>query len=88
MIWRSPEKQWSLPLEWCYEQGVGFLSFRTVSEGKDWTTKYIRWNDDRTEAYVLISTYYGGLAGTGYGIKVRKFGDQFVVIWMEMEYIS
>ena len=48
VIWRSAEehKDWSLPLEWCYEQGVGFLRFGTVSEGKDWTTKYIRWNDD------------------------------------------
>lgn len=67
---------------------MGFLHFGTVAEGKDWTTKCIRWNGDRTEAYVLISTYYGGLEGTGYGVKVRKFGDRWVVIWMEMEYIS
>lgn len=89
VIWRPAEaERWSLPLEWCYEQGVGFLSFGEVAEGRDWTTKCIRWNDDRTEAYVLISAYYGGLVGTGYGIKLRKFGDQWVVIWMEMEYIS
>jgi hypothetical protein len=59
-----------------------------VSEGKDWTGKIIRWNGDHSEAYVLISTYYGGLAGTGYGLKLRKFGEQWVVVWMEMEYIS
>jgi len=90
VIWRSmgEHNKWSLPLEWCYDQGVAFLSFRKVSEGKDWTTKCIRWNDDHTEAYVLISTYYGGLAGTGYGIKLRKIGQQWVVIWMKMEYIS
>jgi hypothetical protein len=90
VIWRSPEQKesWSLPLEWCYEQGLGFLRFGTVGEGENWATKLIRWNDDRTEAYVLISTYYGGLEGTGYGIKLRKFGGQWVVIWMEMEYIS
>jgi len=41
-----------------------------------------------TEACVLISTCYGGLEGTGYGIKLRKIGEQWVVVWMEMEYIS
>lgn len=90
VIWRSAEehKDRPLPLAKYYWQGVGFLRFRTVSEGKDWTTKCIRWNGDHTEAYVLISTYYGGLQGTGYGIKLRKSGQQWVVIWMEMEYIS
>jgi hypothetical protein len=90
VIWRSngKHKNWSHPLEWCYEQGVAFLSFERVSEGKDWTTRCIRWNGDHTEAYVLISTYYGGLAGTGYGVKLRKIGGQWVVIWMEMEFIS
>jgi hypothetical protein len=89
VIWRSNvHKKWSLPLEWCYEQGVAFLRFSRVSEGKDWTTKCIRWNADHTEAYVSISAYYGGLAGTGYGIKLRKIGGQWVVVWMEMEYIS
>jgi len=90
VIWRSKrdDENWSLPLEWCYQQGVGFLRFGTVSEGKDWTGKIIRWNGDHTEAYVLISTYYGGLEGTGYGIKLRKIGEQWVVVWMEMEYIS
>jgi hypothetical protein len=90
VIWRSARKDenWSLPLEWCYQQGVGFLRFGTVSEGKEWTEKIIRWNGDHTEAYVLISTYYGGLEGTGYGIKLRKIEEQWVVVWMEMEYIS
>jgi hypothetical protein len=90
VIWRVEDahKEWSSPLEWCYEQGVGFLRFGAVADGGDWATELIRWNEDRTEAYVLISAYYGGLAGTGYGIKLRKFGNQWLVIWMEMEYIS
>lgn len=89
VIWRSPDqKKWSLPLELYYEQGVAFLRFEKTSEGEDWTTQYITWNNDKTEAYVLISTYYGGLNGTGYGIKVRKFGEHWVVIMLEMEYIS
>src|SRR5262249_52325690 len=90
VIWKlnKDHRDWSHPLEWRYEQGVAFLRFGRASEGKDWTTRCIRWNGDHTGAYVSISTYYGGLAGTGYGIKVRKIGGQWVVVWMEMEYIS
>ena len=35
-----------------------------------------------------ISTYRGGLNGDGYEAKVRKFGDDWVVVSLTMAYVS
>jgi hypothetical protein len=36
----------------------------------------------------MISTYYGGLNGSGYRVVVRKFGDQWLPVELKMEYVS
>ena len=92
MLWVSSkeERNWELPLEQCYEQGVAFIQFTPAREGKTgpWEERLIQWNKEKTEAIVSISVYYGGLNGTGYSAKVKKFGDKWVVTSMKMEYIS
>lgn len=76
-------KDWSLPLEQCYEQGIAFIRMDEPgnTEGKEWES-------GKTEAHFSISIYYGGLNGTGYGATVRKVGNTWVVVEMHMDYIS
>lgn len=75
----------SLPLEQCYEQGIAFVRFSGDDrKGSD----MVSWNKDRTEARLIISTYFGGLNGTGYRAIVRKFGNDWVVVSMDMAYVS
>ncbi|MCH8274827.1 MAG: PQQ-like beta-propeller repeat protein, partial [Armatimonadetes bacterium] len=61
VVWHASEEheRWSTPLEWCYQQGVAFIGFRDYGQQGDsrpWSERCIRWNDDRTEATVTIST--------------------------------
>jgi hypothetical protein len=95
---------WMGPLIWsesrstnlgkCYGQGVGIIRFDPRPDAEDLPAKtpvwdkYIQWNADHTEASATISTYFGGLNGTGYTGRVRKFGSSWVVVSMEMTYIS
>lgn len=77
-IWTTDSgTRWTHPLEHCYEQGVAFIRMSKI-----------QWSSDKSTAIVEISTYYGGLNGTGYQASVKKFGDQWVVTSMRMSYIS
>jgi outer membrane protein assembly factor BamB len=73
-----------------YERGIGFIGFHSEGEskGKNWEDHIVTWNKNRTEAKLIISTYFGGLNGTGYRAVVRKFGNDWVVVSMEEAYIS
>ena len=91
MIWVSASQgDWSLPLQQCYEQGVAFIRFGESSRDatKPWEERVIGWNSDHSQATLSISTYFGGLNGTGYTVVVRKFGDNWVVVQMSMAYVS
>ncbi|MDR3689845.1 MAG: PQQ-binding-like beta-propeller repeat protein [Fimbriimonas sp.] len=72
-----------------YEHGIAFIGFHGAREGaKEVQNEWVAWNKDHTEATFIISTYFGGLNGTGYRAVVRKFGDDWVVTYMRMEYVS
>lgn len=92
MMWLSPKnrRDFTTPLERCYEQRVAFISFGENSQDqtKPWRDRLIKWNRDRTEATLTISTYFGGLNGTGYEATVRKFGSDWVVVGMRMAFVS
>jgi hypothetical protein len=91
MVWLADAgRPFASPLEQCYEQGVAFISFGDMDRDpkKPWTERLIRWNADRTEARIMISTYFGGLNGTGYEGTVRKFGNEWVVTAMRQAYVS
>jgi outer membrane protein assembly factor BamB len=65
-----------------YENGIALIG---LSVSKDPRTP----EEVRDGIYsVKISTYYGGLNGTGYLFHVRKFGDHWFVLDGRMEYIS
>ena len=84
-------KQWGLPLEQCYEYGVAFIRFSgdpRNAEKQSWDQRAIKWNKSRTEATISLSTYFGGLNGTGYSVVVRKFGNNWIVVSMHMDYVS
>ena len=79
------------PLMSCYENGVAMIGFHEPRDFEDEsppTGNTVLWNADRTEATVTISTYWGGLAGDGTFARVRKFGDNWVVVEMELRYVS
>lgn len=78
------------PMSDLWEQGVAFISFQPQDrdESKPWEQRLIQWNSGHTEAKVLISTYFGGLNGTGYNVVVRKFGKDWVAVSMRMAYVS
>lgn len=78
------------PLSDLWEQGAAFITFQPLDrdESKPWEQRLIQWSGGHTEAKVLISTYFGGLNGTGYDVVVRKFGHDWVVVSMHMAYIS
>lgn len=78
------------PLQKCYENGVTLITFHDSIEFHDlpMTCNVIKWNDDHTEAIVAISTYWGGLAGDGTMGRVRKFGDSWVVVEIDLRYFS
>ncbi|MFI5386094.1 MAG: PQQ-binding-like beta-propeller repeat protein [Fimbriimonadales bacterium] len=80
----------SSPLSDLWEQGVAFIGFRSADrdEKKPWEQRLITWNVSHTEARVLISTYFGGLNGTGYDVVVRRFGRDWVCVSMRMAFVS
>lgn len=91
MLWVAEGQQpWALPLQQCYEQGVAFIGVYggTEDDTKPPGDAAVRWNKDRTEASLTISTYFGGLNGTGYSATVRKIGNEWVVVAMRMAYVS
>ena len=76
-------------LQNCYEKGVTMIGFHAEKrDAKSWEDKLVTWNKNRTEATLIISTYYGSLNGTGYRAVVRKIGSDWVVVSMDMAYIS
>jgi outer membrane protein assembly factor BamB len=86
-LWASGEGgKWSLPVERCYGQGIGLVTF--IAENRAKPDQVIAWNKDRTAATVGISIYYGGLNGTGYTAQVQKFGDEWFVTSLRMAFIS
>ncbi|MEI7576209.1 MAG: PQQ-binding-like beta-propeller repeat protein [Armatimonadota bacterium] len=83
------DRDWSHPLDRCYEYGVGMIGLG--GSGKDKRTfieQAVDWDAKHEVATVNISTYYGGLNGTGYVVQVKKFGSDWLVISSRMAYIS
>lgn len=83
------ERDWSHPLDRCYEYGVGMIGLSS-SDNKtgSWISNTLVWDAKHEVATVNISTYYGGLNGTGYVVQVRKFGSDWLVISSRMAYVS
>ena len=89
VLFDADHHDFSGPLSRHYEQGIAMLGISSPDKGSDPEGRdAIVWNRDRTEATVRISTYYGGLDGTGYVAVVRRFGDEWFVVSMDMEFIS
>lgn len=92
VLWEPEQVQGHTPLEQCYGNGVAMIRFDPQESNGDhdagWEGRLLKWNRDHTEASVVISTYYGGLDGTGYRVDVRKFGDEWVAVDMQIAYVS
>ena len=80
-------KRWTHPLEYCYEQGIALVNF-AYPDRESRSAEVIKWNKDHTEASLIISVYFGGLNGTGFRAQVRKIGKDWVVVAMDMAYVS
>ncbi|MCH7904357.1 MAG: PQQ-like beta-propeller repeat protein [Armatimonadetes bacterium] len=93
VIWTDEERRSNRTdkLSGLWEEGVAFLGFEEARDFDDDSPpsgQTITWNEDLSEGTVIISTYYGGLNGTGYFVRAKKFGNRWVVIEMYMQYIS
>lgn len=90
IIWAtdSRDKFPDHPLAGCYEGGVAFIYFGQMTKDESWPSGYIRFNAAKTEGRLSISTYYGGLSGTIYSVRVRKFGNDWIVVGMSLSAIS
>jgi hypothetical protein len=62
------------------------VAYVTFGYGKE--DPLIQWNGDRSEATVTVQTWYGPLAATGYVVRVRKIGDEWVPVYCSMSWIS
>ena len=83
------------PLADATDKGLAIVSFHYPASNfagkripKPPKGRVILWNKDRTEALVQVATYYGSTNGTGYDVRVRRIGDQWVVVGMHMAWIS
>lgn len=83
LIWAP--KSGTCPLNQIYGGGVNLLNLHGASEqgGPD-----IQFSADGREAVTVFSRYSGGLNGDGYRVKLRKFGDDWLVVEMTMAYVS
>lgn len=82
------------PLQKCYENGVTLITFHETMEFDEEfdelqiTGNTIKWNDDHTEEIVAISTDWGGLGADGTVGRVMKFEDSWVVVEIDLRYVS
>ena len=51
---------------------------------KDW----ILWNARHTEAKISLNRYYGMLNAEGFDLRLRKFGDDWVVVGLRSTWVS
>lgn len=67
---------------------MDFAGKRTERGKPPYPGAVILWNADRTEALVQVGLIAGPRAGTGHNIRVRRFGREWVVVDVEMAWIS
>jgi|GEM_PF-4004263 len=90
----AAKRHFDHPLARLYEQGIALISLRRREDADEMpksstpADQHVQWNENRTEATVTVSTYFGGLAGDGYEITVKKFGNDWLPIRMRMAWIS
>jgi hypothetical protein len=79
-------------LEAAYGAGINSLRFSAYVDprerGEGETPHWVQFNEDHTEATTEIGRVSGGLNGDGYVCQLRKYGDRWYVISMEMSWVS
>lgn len=48
----------------------------------------VLWNSDKTEAKTHIVAYYGPLSATGFDVRLKKINGVWLVVEMQMIWIS
>lgn len=82
MLWSTDGEKWESELSACYERGVALISVYGNEK------EPVVFNAAKDEASLSISTYFGGLSGDTYGVRLKKFGNEWIVIAMGMTSIS
>ncbi|HLK58069.1 MAG TPA: hypothetical protein VKU00_15985 [Chthonomonadaceae bacterium] len=89
------KKESDTPVADLYGEGVCMIHFSLPSYGFNEPqvqlppkNAAILWNRDHTEAAVGMSVYYGGLDGTVYDLRLKKFGNEWIVVAAFMTAIS
>lgn len=77
------------------EHGVAVVSFHKPRFdlkgnfiGKNGKEGLILWNNDKTEAKIHVDTFYGSLNAAGYDILLKKFGEDWIVIYIRCVRVS
>jgi len=63
--------------------------YNPASAGREWWHGPVpRWNKAHTEASLGLSTYYAGLDGTGFNLRLRKYGRRWLVVEEQLIWVS
>ncbi len=88
VLWQKPGKE--IPLSKLYGGGVNTISFYTPDreDKKGKKQPIIVYSPNHLTAHTLISRYSGGLNGDGTEITLKKIGEEWFVVDMEVRYRS
>ncbi len=86
VLWEAPGHK--IPMGELYGGGVNIISFNYPDNAEAKDTAFIRYDRDKKIAHTLIRRYSGGLNGDGIEVTLRKIGDEWFVIELQMRYIS
>lgn len=86
LLWKGADR--ATPLSQVYGGGVNMLGFHSPAEMAKRGDPFILFSPDRKSARTVIRRYSGGLNGDGIEVSLRKFGDEWFVVDLQMRYVS
>ena len=92
LIWST--RNGEMPIERLYGGGVNIIGFHAPSDDDDDGVDddprkpFVEMSKDGRTARTVITRASGGLNGDGWEIRLKKIGDEWFVVGMELKYLS
>jgi hypothetical protein len=88
VLWSAPQNSPGRLLEF-YGQGVVQVGLTDLDEkAKSWENRVIRWRKNGAEASMMMTASVGMLGGSGFSVRLRKIDGHWMVISLELEWVS